>query len=208
MWKTLAALVLALGLSACASLNQISNEVSTYSLWPAERQAGNTTYAFERLPSQQAQPEQAQRLEEAAAGALERAGFRRAADPATADVTVTLGARITGYDRSPYDDPFWWRGGLYPYRFYGHPMWVPAFGGRYGHPFYHPFYDTPIYEREVALLMRDRRTSQPLYEARATNDGYSASVQGLLPSMFDAALKDFPYSGKSPRRVVTPISSS
>lgn len=205
MWKSLGALTVAFSLSACASLNQLSNEVSTYSLWPTDRKPA--TYVFERLPSQQAHPDQAQMLEEAATRALEQAGFQRAPDPASADVAVTLGARVTPHDRAPYDDPFWWRGGLYPHRFHGHPMWVPTFGWRYGHPFYYPFYDSPAYEREVAVLIRDRRTGQPLYESRVTNDGFSASIQSLLSAMFEAGLKDFPYTGESPRRVVTQIAS-
>jgi hypothetical protein len=208
MWKTLAASLIAFSLGGCASLNQVSHEVSTYSLWPAERQAATSTYAFERLPSQQAHPDQAQLLEEAAAPALEQTGFRPATNPATSDITVTVGARITAYDRSPYDDPFWWHGGLYPHRHYGHPLWWPGYSWRYGYPFFHPLYDAPIYEREVALLLRDRRTGQPLYEARVTNDGYSPSMQRLLSGMFEAALKDFPYSGASPRRVVTQPPSS
>jgi hypothetical protein len=203
MWKTSAAILIAFGLGGCASLNQVSHEVSTYSLWPAERKTATSTYAFERLPSQQAHPDQAQILEEAATPALERAGFQPATDPTSSDVTVTIGARVTAHDRSPYDDPFWWHGGLYPYRYYGHPLWWPGYGWRYGHPFFRPFYDTPIYEREVALLIRDRRTGQPLYEARVTNDGYSPSMQRFLSAMFEAALKDFPYSGTGPRRVVT-----
>jgi hypothetical protein len=209
MWKTFAAVLVGLSLSGCASLNQVSHEVSTYSLWPAERQATATTYSFERLPSQQAHPEQTRMLEEAAAPALEQAGFRPASDPASADVTVTVGARITAYERSPYDDPFWWHGGLYPYRSYRHPFfWGAPYGWRYGYPFYHPFYDAPLYEREVALLIRDRRSGQPLYEARVTNDGYSSSMQRLLSTMFEAALKDFPYSGTTPRRVITQIAPS
>src|SRR5690348_3732221 len=111
MWKAWTALAFTLVLGACASMNQLSSEVSTYSVWPADRKP--STYAFERLPSQQANPQQAQVLEDAAARALEQAGFTRAADPKAADVTVTLGARVTGYQLSPFDDPFWWHGGLW-----------------------------------------------------------------------------------------------
>lgn len=201
-----ALLAAALLIGGCASLDQLSSDVSTYSLWPADRQP--TTYTFERLPSQQANAEQQQLLEDAAQRALEQAGFQRAADAQSADVTVTLGARVSAQDRSPYDDPFWWRGGLYAYRYHGYPYY---WGPRFGQPFffgYPGFHDTPTYQREVALLIRDRKSGQPLYEARVVNDGYSPSINSLLGAMFEAGLKDFPQGGANPRRVVTRISSS
>ena len=209
MRKVLSVLVATLALTGCAGLRQVSNDVSTYSLWPADRKPA--TYTFERLPSQQANAPQQQMLEDAAHQAMEKAGFTLAADPQAADVTVTLGARVTAQDRSPYYDPFWWRGGLYSHRFYG-GYW-PYYGGSW--PYYsgfgvyygYPFYDTPNYEREVAMLLRDRKTGQPLYEVRVINDGYSPSINSLLPAMFEAGMKDFPHSGPNPRRVVTQIAS-
>jgi hypothetical protein len=65
---------------------------------------------------------------------------------------------------------------------------------------------TVTYEREVALLIRDRHSGQPLYETRASNDGGSPSIQSLLPAMFEAAMKDFPAGSVTPRRVTTEIS--
>jgi hypothetical protein len=71
--------------------------------------------------------------------------------------------------------------------------------GYYGGP-------STTFEREVALLIRDRKTGQLLYEARASNAGPSASIDYLLPAMFEAALKDFPSGGPNPRSVITQIS--
>ena len=185
-------LSLALCLGACASLRQIDNDVWTYSQWPAERKPAS--YAFERLPSQQARPEPQQRLEDAARRALELAGFTPAADPNDADVSVQLAARVSPNERALYDDPFWWRGGLYVH-------WRRGF--------YAPYWGAQVaslsYEREVALLIRDRKTSQPIYEARATNTGSTALIGSLLPAMFEAAMKDFPHAGVNPRRVSVEI---
>lgn len=198
MRKFLSVLITTVALTACASLNQLSNDVSTYSLWPADRKPA--TYTFERLPSQQANMQTQQLLEDAAHQAMEKAGFTLATDPKAADVTVTLGARVSANEPSPFDNPFWWRGGLYAHRYYGRPYYRGAFG------FHGPmFYDSPTYEREVAMLIRDRKTGQPLYEARVTNDGYSPSINSLLSAMFEAGLKDFPNTGPNPRRVVTQI---
>ena len=197
MLKRLAPVLLAFLVAGCASLNTIDTDVSSYGTWPAGRAPGS--FAFERLPSQQAQAERQGALEAAARDALEKAGFAQAADPASADVTVQLGARITRYDTSPWDDPFWWRGAT-PWRHPGyHPGWYhPHFG-------FGSTYSTPRYDREVALLVRDRRTGAPLYETRATSDGYSAGDTSLLAAMFEAALKDFPTPAVSPRRVTMPL---
>jgi hypothetical protein len=200
MRKLLAALTIGTlaALSGCAGLNQLTNDVSTYSQWPAERKP--STYAFERLPSQMANPAGQQLLEDSARRAIEGAGFVPASDPKTADYVVQVGARLSYSAPSIYDDPFWWHGGLYHPRYFGH------FRRGYGFGFagYGTF--SPVYEREVAILIRDRKTGTPLYEARATNDGYSSSMNALLAPMFEAAMKDFPNSGINPRRIVTQIS--
>ncbi|WP_372526224.1 DUF4136 domain-containing protein [Piscinibacter sp.] len=196
MWKAFATLVTAMALAGCAGLHELSNDVSTYSQWPADRKPAS--YVFERLPSQQTYPQQQQRLEDAARRAIEGAGFAPAADPKNADFTIQVGARVSANERSLYDDPFWWHGGLYHSRHFGRPFWGTGFG---------MMYTTQTYEREVALLIRDRKTGQPLFEARATNDGASPTIDSLLTAMFDAAMKDFPLSGINPRRVVTRIDS-
>ena len=196
---TVALAVLMLG--ACASLNDLRSEVATFSQWPAGRAPG--TYVFERLPSQQANAEQQQRLEDAARPSVEAAGFKPAAPGSTAEFTVQLGARVNIDDRALYADPFWWHGGLYRTRFGG------GYGFGYGRGFGGGFgawgWATPTYEREVAVLIRDRATGTPLYETRASNDGGSPSINSLLSAMYTAALKGFPDSGATPHTVVTRI---
>ena len=184
-----AALVL---LGGCAGMRQLDSEVSSYSQWPAARSA--TTYTFERLPSQQSRPERQQALEDAARGAIEAAGFRPAPSPGSADVSVQLGANVTP-TLPLYPDPLWWGGGLHVGRgAWGHGRWGGGFGLNVG-------YAGLRYEREVSLLIRDRSSGAPLYEARARNDGYTDSMSAYLPAMFQAALKDFPNGGVNPRRV-------
>ena len=189
-----------IALTGCTAFRELSSDVSTYSQWPAERKP--STYAFERLPSQMAHADQQQMLEDSARRALESAGFAPAPDATTADFVVQLGARVNYSERSLYDDPFWWHGGLY------HPRYFGSFRRGYGYGGLGSFNTfTPTYEREVALLIRDRKTGTPLYEARATNDGGSPSINPLLSAMFEAAMKDFPHGGINPRRVVTQIQS-
>jgi len=186
-------------LAGCAGLSSVGSDVSSYSLWPADRKP--STYVFERLPSQEADSARQQVLEDAAHHAMQTAGFTAVADAASADVTVTLGARVSPQERSPFDDPFWWHGGLYGHHHFGRPFFHPAFGPYFGDP----FYDTPRYQREVAMLIRDHKTGRPLYETHATNDGYSPSISGLLPAMFDASMSDFPKGVVNWHHVVAPM---
>ncbi|MFM7532236.1 MAG: DUF4136 domain-containing protein [Rubrivivax sp.] len=191
-----AAAAVALGamLAGCASLNTLDSVVASYGQWPTGRAPG--TYAFERLPSQQAQPERQKMLEDAARPALEAAGFKAPPPGTTPEVIVQVGARVTRTDRAPWDDPLWWRGGFGVWR---HGPWLgPSW--RVG-----MYTDAPRYEREVAMLLRDRASGEPLYETRASSDGLTRGDAQILRAMFEAALKDFPATGVRPRTVTTPL---
>lgn len=184
-----------LAIAGCAGPYTVSADVSSYGAWPADRKA--TTYAFDRLPSQQQNDEASKRqtaLEDAARGALERAGFKPAADAKSADVLVTLGARVTAYDPVPWDDPLWWRwrGRLLSPR-YGY-VGAGPWGWRQD-PFFNRRYD-----RAVAVLLRDRASGEALYETHASNEGLSAS-DTLLTPLFDAALAEFPKVNPTSHRV-------
>lgn len=195
---TVAALALvAATLVGCAAMNTVSSEVATYGDWPAGRAPGR--YAFERLPSQQAQAQRQADLEAAAARGLEAAGFVAAPSAAQADVVVQIGARITRTEISPWDDPLWWRwGGSY----WRNPAWRSSARSPYFHANFNTGWYTTRYERSVALLLRDRASGAPIYEAHAQTDGGSVGDNALLAAMFTAALKDFPAAGAANPRVV------
>ena len=191
--RPLLAALAAAALTACTGMSTVTSDVSSFGQWPAARKPGS--YAFERLPSQQAQAEQQAKLEDAARGALEKAGFTPVPEGQTPDITVQIGARVTRYTSVPWDDPFWWRGSYW----HGRPWYGPRWG------FGMSYTANMQYEREVAVLLRDRQSGQPLYEARASSEGnYSASPE-ILSAMFEAALKDFPTPAISPRRVSVPV---
>ncbi len=180
--------------AGCASMQQLHADVASYGDWPAGRVAG--TYAFDRLPSQQQRSDDAQQLEAAAAAALAKAGFQPAAAGQQPALLVQLGARDTRTVYVPWDDPLWWRGGFGSWRHgpWAHPRW--SLGLRW---------ESPRYEREVALLLRDRASGQPLYEARAASEGYTRSDAALLQAMFSAALADFPKANGQVHRVSVPL---
>ena len=187
----------ALTLSGCAALRSVSTEVSSFGEWPAERQAG--TYAFERLPSQQAQAAETELLENAARPALERAGFKPAAEGQMPDVLVQVGARDSRTISSPWDDPIWWRGG---FGYWRHGPWLAP---RWNLSMR---YDFPRYESQVALLLRDRASGKPLYETRASAETGSRAGPDLYSALFQASLMDFPRLGMNPRRVVVEVGAA
>jgi hypothetical protein len=188
--RALATLMATALLGACAGLKTYYSEVSTYGSWPSERAAGS--YAIDRLPSQQAHPDELQPVEQAAEAALQAAGFQPVAAGGTPDVMVQIGARVSQQLRSPWDDPLWWRVGYNRWNWprWGGPGW--GWGMRL---------DSTEYQREVAVLIRDRASGQPLYEARARSDGMTQGSSTLMTAMFTAALKDFPKAQPEPHNV-------
>ena len=189
--RTAAVLLCSALLGGCAALRSVSSDVSSFGEWPADRKA--STYAFERLPSQAALAADAAALEAAAMPALAKAGFTPAAAGAAPDVLVQLGARSQRSDDGVWNDPLWWRGGFGYWRYgpWSSPRWNASLS-----------YHFPRYERQVAVLIRDRTSGKPLYESRATSEGNSRSDGALLGAMYEAALMDFPRLGVNPRRVV------
>lgn len=185
----LSAMTAALG--GCASTPTLSCEVTTYGQWPAGMAAGS--YVFDRLPSQQANLQAAQALEGLVRPALSAAGFIESADSASAKFLVQSGARTSRSMRAPWDDPLWWRGGAH-LRSWGHPGWS-----------YRWRTEAPRYEREVALLLRDRSSGMPLYEARATSEGYTSASADVIRAMFMACLQQFPEILATPKTVVVPL---
>lgn len=190
----LAATLLAVG---CASPTQVSPQAASYGTWPSDRDPG--TFAFERLPSQQARPVAQDKLEVAAAAALERAGFKPAASAAEAEVLVVAGSRWTTVavrDYWDWDPRFGVRGFVGYGRHWSRSRW--GFGGYWG---------VPVTQTagllEVSLVMRDRKTQTVIHEARARYD-QPWNDPRLVEALFDAALKGFPTPA-APRTVTVPL---
>ena len=187
--RTMTLLIMLVSLSACATATpQLTNDVSTYSRWAAARKP--TTYAFERLPSQQRWGERQQQFEDAARGALDAAGFTEATDRSSADVLVQVGARARTtrtLQTSAATRP-----------------WKPFMRRPNDFSSQHPPYVTTDL-REVALLIRERESGDTLYGVRATNRGRSVSSPEIVAAMFDAALSDFPNATENPRQVTVDL---
>jgi Domain of unknown function (DUF4136) len=188
------------GLAGCASLQQVTADVSTHGQWPTSLQAPR--YVFERLPSQQVQPEQQARIEAAAEPALRARGFVAATRPEDAQVLVQVSAqRSTSHNWR--DDPF--------YRPYdGHLFGSVGFGGFWGGRGGVGIglnFDTPRTTLQVALLVRDKASSTVLYETSASTLRLGSAPDSLMAPLFQAALLDFPAVAISPRRVTVPLAA-
>lgn len=178
--------------AGCSGVDTVTVDVASQGSWSEDRQPGS--YAIERLPSQQANAAEQERIEAAALPALEAAGFRRV-PLEQADVVIQLGARVFEVARRyPYlrsslywRSDWWFYGGRWPY-FYG-----PPYPLGYADDF-------PDLQREVAILIRDRSSQQFVYETRAVYTSRWTS-DALLPALFEAAMKDFPRQALSPRTV-------
>jgi hypothetical protein len=195
--RRLAVVLALLGLllaAGCAGLNMLRAEVATFGEWPAGRSGGS--YAFERLPSQQAMAGEQAALEAAAEPALAAIGLRPAAAGQEPDLLIQLGRRVARTGVGPWDDPLWWHGGFGTWR---HGPWRGPYWGL-GMQF-----NSSRYELEAALLLRDRASGKPLYEARASVDSYGTGSQATLAALYRAALTDFPKTGLNPRMVAVPM---
>lgn len=183
-------------LAACSGIRTLDTDVSSYGEWPADRQPG--TYAFDRLPSQQAQAAETDKLEAAARPALEKAGFKPAAEGQAPDVLVQVASRAMRADRVLWEDPIWWHGGFGSWRRapWPGPGWGPGYWARI---------DGPRYDREVAVLVRDRASGKPLFESHASYESSTLGDGAVVAAMFEAALTDFPKTGVNPRRVVVTV---
>jgi len=179
-------------LVACTGPYNVGAEVSSFGEWPADRVGG--TYAFERLPSQKASKGQ-DALEASAREALERAGLKPAAEGAEADIKVSVGMRYGLAEPAIWDDPLWWRWNAGFGRWRRGGMW-------WGGPGPYPWgYRDVRYFREAAVLLRDGKTGQPLYETHASNDGLSLGDDELRTALFLAAMAEFPKAEGQPHRV-------
>ncbi len=182
-------------LAGCASTLRMDNTVQSFSSL-TEVPAGGT-YRYERLPSQAQDPAQP-RLEAIADAALARVGLRR--DDAAPAYTVQAWSRIQ-YAVSPWAQPRW--GGWSGWGGVGSHSGV-GFGMGFGFPI--GGIDSPWYQREVGLILREGASGRVVYETRAFHEGYWIDPARAWPAMFDAALQGFPRPPAGVRRVDVTLS--
>jgi predicted small secreted protein len=195
-----ALLCIAALLTGCATTRVVDSDVQAFST--IQKVGEPATFRFERLPSQQAHPQDQAALEAIAKASLARVGLT--VDEANARFSVQVDANVQRVVRrdlwnDPWHNP--WGGS------WGHPWGPPGWHGphRYfGSPFWGPttaFPEPDLFMHEVHIVMRDLGTQQIVFESRATHESLAPGDAATLGAMFDAALKDFPLPPQGPRRL-------
>lgn len=183
-YRHLLVVFLAAMLGACASTPP---EATVQVFTPQPRLAAGSTYRFERLPSQAAQPTQAE-LEAAADALLARAGLRRD------DAAPRLAVQLTTFRQDPV--PYgggWGRGG--PAVGIGIAGGSGGGGAGIGLSFpiggggYRP-------TQQVDVQVRDLSSGQVVFQSRASGSSGASAV-----SLLQAALRDFPNTPPGSRQV-------
>jgi hypothetical protein len=179
-------------LAGCASTLRMDNTVQSFSALSEVPTAAG--YRYERLPSQRQDPAQPP-LEALTDVALARVGLRR--DDAAPVYTVQVWSRMQ-YAVSPWAQPRFggWSGwggvGLGSYRGMGMGMGIGfPIGG----------IDSPWYQREVGLILREVASGRVVYETHAFHEGYWIDPARAWPAMLEAALQGFPQPPAGVRRV-------
>ena len=190
-------------LGGCASTRVVGSEVNSFARWSPAPPAPGSSYRFERLPSQQQADLPQARLEGLALAALAQVGLQH--NPQTASLSVQVSASSQPMLRSRWD------GGYYPY---GSPNifigggsggGVSSVGVGFGFGFPLGGMDTPIYRREVSIVMRELRSNVAVYETHAVSEEPWLDTDPVLSAMLDAALRGFPVPPAGPRRVSVEI---
>ncbi len=186
------ALIASALLAGCASTLRMDNTVQSFSALSEVPAASG--YRYERLPSQRLDPAQPQ-LETLTDAALARAGLRR--DDASPAFTVQVWGRMQ-YAVSPWAQP----------RFGGWSGWGGVglashhgMGMSLGIGFPIGAVDSPWYQREVGLILREVASGRVVYETHAFHEGYWIDPARAWPAMVEAALQGFPQPPSGVRRV-------
>ena len=197
-FATACVLSTALLLGGCSGLRIVDSDVNAFTTPAAQAMMPPARYRFERLPSQQAQPQQSERLEALVEEELAKVGLQR--DDQAAQYSIQVERFVIRDPEEPWEDSRYIEGFVSPY---------PVIGP-YGTVLYNPSLKIRLiarayFRREVGLVMRRLSDNSVVYETRAKHDGVWSDDEAVLPAMFRAALRDFPNSPQGPRRVIIEI---
>lgn len=189
----LAALGLTLTLSACGIPRMIDSEVQSF-VGTAGAVVG-ATYRFERLPSQQTQPVQQERVEAMAQTALQRVGLTFVDDQAHARYSVQVDAQVVQFQPPP--------------RRATHL--ISPYMNADGSPAFSPLIflsEPPWYRHSVHVVLRDIQSGQIAYETSADFEGPWSDSAVLWPVIMEAALRDYPHPPQGPHTVTIELPHS
>jgi hypothetical protein len=188
MNKALLALIFIVFLiTGCTGMRLVDSQVNSFATVTVP---AGSRYRFERLPSQQTNPQAQAQLETMAEQALTKVGLTRDDNAAHYSVQVSATERVQQV--FPDRPAMGWNLG-----------WMMGNGGlSMGSRGLFPWIDARTeYWREVGVILRDNSNQSVVFESRAAHDGPWADSAAILPAMLDAALQGFPNPPKGVRRV-------
>jgi hypothetical protein len=182
--------LVSLTLAGCASTRMIDSSVRSFNTATADLPLeGPFSFRFDRLPSQQADAQAQDRLEEIALPVLAQKGLV----PDTLAPRFTLELRIA-VDAINQTDPFYayWGFGTIGSGLWAQPMPMGLQATRYRYT--------------VHLLLRDAANKTVVFESTATHEGPWSDRAAVLPAVLLAAVQDFPQGSDIARRVLIDLS--
>ena len=182
--------LVSLALAGCGTPRLIDSSVRSFNTANAELPLeGPFSFRFERLPSQQADAQSQDRLEEIALPVLAQKGLV----PDALAARFTLELRMAA-DAITQADPFHahWGFGSMGSGLWAQPMPMGLQATRYRYT--------------VHLLLRDVANKTVVFESTATHEGPWSDRAAVLPAVLLAAVQDFPHGSDKPRRVLIDLS--
>ncbi len=197
VWRGVASVLAAIGLTltlgACAILRMIDSEVQSFVGTPPA--VAGATYQFERLPSQQSQAAAQDHIEALAQTALQRVGLTPSPSDTQPRYHVQVQTQVVQFQ---------------PVSTRVTPS-TPPFMDRYGAPVHSPLLfliQPPWYGHTVQLVLRDAVNGQVAYETKARFDGPWSDSAALWPTIFEAALHDYPQAPAGVRTITIELPRS
>lgn len=197
--------------SGCSTVRIIESQVQTSPQWAAASGAGSVVptkalYRLERLPAD-VNNLQAGWAEVELEAALQPLAWTR--NDVDAQYSVWIGVRTAEFMADAWGRPVRgpWVNHVYVSVGTGHrPRGVGAnVAWNIGMPVYsgmRPGLPPAVgYAQEVSIIIRDLKTSQVVYQTKATHDGPWADHQNILRALISAALQGFPNPQVLQRRV-------
>jgi hypothetical protein len=194
-WRGACAALCLAAVAGCAmGPRLVRTEVTSFNEWSLEYQNSLELQSYEELVRQE----------------LGVQGFRFVADPAAANLVVTLRPSVSGASvrvRDPWPDPYFGPAGFYglrPLGWYG-PYW--GYGGGFG-GFYSDFrgYSVQVFQRRLELDIDSRATTaKRYYEGRVESVGESDALSRVMPILVRALFTDFPGNNGQTRQVDVPV---
>jgi len=182
--------LVSLVLAGCATNRLIDSSVRSFTTATAGLPLEPPfSFGFERLPSQQADAQAQDRLEDIALPVLAQKGL--VPDALAPRFTLELSMAVDVINQSGPFHAYWGFGTI------GSGLWSQP--GSMG-------LEPTRYRYSVHLLLRDAANKTVVFESTATHEGPWSDRAAVLPAVLLAAVQDFPQGSDKARRVLIDLS--